>query len=244
MKNGFIKLHRQIQDNWLWKSDEPFDKRSAWIDLILMANWEESTHLINGQLVKQRRGEVLTSIGYLAKRWKWSMNKVRRFVEQLTAEGMVRANGTSYGTSLSIEKYAFFQGGADEPNTQTARKKTLPLTQKQQGSNKEVTTYKEYKEEKEEKENKEVVVGKPTPPTPDQVRDYAKSIGYEIDAEYFCDYYRERGWIKKDGTPIADWQATIRNGKRNERKADAEPERNSEQSQFNFKTTADWLDDE
>lgn len=110
MKNGFIKLHRQIQDNWLWKSDEPFDKRSAWIDLILMANWEESTHLINGQLVKQRRGEVLTSIGYLAKRWKWSMNKVRRFVEQLTAEGMVRANGTTYGTSLSIEKYAFFQG--------------------------------------------------------------------------------------------------------------------------------------
>lgn len=111
MKNGFIKLHRQIQDNWLWKSDEPFDKRSAWIDLILMANWEESTHLINGQLVKQRRGEVLTSIGYLAKRWKWSMNKVRRFVEQLTAEGMVRANGTTYGTSLTIEKYAFFQGG-------------------------------------------------------------------------------------------------------------------------------------
>ena len=127
MKNGFIKLHRQIQDNWLWKSDEPFDKRSAWIDLILMANWEESTHLINGQLVKQRRGEVLTSIGYLAKRWKWSMNKVRRFVEQLTAEGMVRANGTTYGTSLTIEKYAFWQdarpsdstsgGTSDEPVT-------------------------------------------------------------------------------------------------------------------------------
>lgn len=132
MKNGFIKLHRQIQDNWLWKSDEPFDKRSAWIDLILMANWEESTHLINGQLVKQRRGEVLTSIGYLAKRWKWSMNKVRRFVEQLTAEGMVRANGTTYGTSLTIEKYAFFQDWG-----QTDDQTDDPTDDPQQKKNKE-----------------------------------------------------------------------------------------------------------
>lgn len=111
MKNGFIKLYRQITDHWLWNNGEPFDKRSAWIDLILMANWEATTRSFNGQVVKQDRGEVLTSIGALAKRWKWSENKVRRFMADLTAEGMVRTDGRAHGTSITIEKYTFFQGG-------------------------------------------------------------------------------------------------------------------------------------
>lgn len=109
MKDGFIKLHRKIQDHWLWKNGEPFDKRSAWIDLLLLANWETATNSIKGIRFEQKRGEVVESISFLAKRWGWSENKVRRFIADLTAEGMVRADGRAYATSITIENYELFQ---------------------------------------------------------------------------------------------------------------------------------------
>ena len=119
MKSGFIKLHRQITEHWLW-SAEPYDRAHAWIDLLLQANWATNKRLINGQLIEQQRGEVLTSIHALAVRWKWSDNKVRRFLHDLAAEGMIQADGRAYGTSITIENYTFFQderranGRADE----------------------------------------------------------------------------------------------------------------------------------
>lgn len=46
-------------------------------------------------------------------------------------------------------------------------------------------------------------------PTPDEVRQYAEGIGYRmLDADYFCDYYAQRGW------PLKDWKAAVRNWKR------------------------------
>lgn len=110
MKSGFIKLFRQITKHWLWFAD-PFDRAHAWIDLLLMANWETATNCINGQVFEQKCGEVVTSISFLAKRWRWSENKVRRFLKVLTAEGMVRTDGRPYGTSITIENYTHFQGG-------------------------------------------------------------------------------------------------------------------------------------
>ena len=234
---GYVRDYRSTV-NWEWFTD--VNTAHLWEYIRLRVNYEPSRF----RGIEIRRGEMLESMATIAARTGMSVQSVRTAISHLKSTGEITCKSTRYGMLICAVKYAFFQGVANEANTQTARKKTLPLTQKQQGSNKEVTTYKEDKEEKEEKENKEVVVGKPTPPTPDQVRDYAKSIGYEIDAEYFCDYYAECGWAKKNGQPITDWKATIRNWKRNERKADAEPERDSEQSQFNFKTTADWLDDE
>ena len=37
MAIGWIKLHRKIQECDLWSSeDEPFDRRSAWVDLLFL----------------------------------------------------------------------------------------------------------------------------------------------------------------------------------------------------------------
>jgi uncharacterized protein YdaU (DUF1376 family) len=50
-------------------------------------------------------------------------------------------------------------------------------------------------------------------PTPDAVREYAKSIGYLIRAELFCDHYTARGWRLKGGQPMKDWRAAVRTWK-------------------------------
>ena len=140
-KSGFVKLHRQITEHWLWNG-EPFDKAHAWIDLLLMANWKTTKRMFNGGIITQERGQVVCSINGLAERWGWSPNKVRRFLKVLAAEGMVHTDGSTYGTTITIEKYAFFQderradGTADgrADGTQQKKKEEIKEIKKGQGT--------------------------------------------------------------------------------------------------------------
>ena len=107
-KNGFVSIHRKIQDNWLW-SDKPFSKGQAWIDLLLLARWKDEKKLHRGKLYDRKRGEVNYSMTWLAERWGWSRNKVRRFIRTLEEQHMVRVNATTNDTSISIENYSIYQ---------------------------------------------------------------------------------------------------------------------------------------
>lgn len=52
------------------------------------------------------------------------------------------------------------------------------------------------------------------PPTPDDVRVYCQQQGYDLDAEYFCDFYAKKGWMVGKNK-MKDWQAAVRNWVRN-----------------------------
>lgn len=109
MAKGYILLHRQIWDNRIWKDSEPFDKRSAWIDLLLMANHADNEIVRGMSVIKIKRGQIHTSNRNLAKRWHWSTNKVVRYLLLLSEQGMITVSGTPNGTRLTIEKYGVFQ---------------------------------------------------------------------------------------------------------------------------------------
>lgn len=71
-----------------------------------------------------------------------------------------------------------------------------------------------------EKDNKRSAQNKRfVPPSVDEVRDYCKERGNNIDAESFVDYYTSTGWLvgKK---PMKDWKASVRTWERNERRQD------------------------
>ena len=54
-------------------------------------------------------------------------------------------------------------------------------------------------------------------PTIPEIQEYAKSIGYDLNAEYFFDYYERAGWTYGNGKstkPIKDWRACVRLWKR------------------------------
>jgi len=120
---GFIKLYRSIRDCPLWTSDEPFDRRSAYIDLLLMANhakkelilWDGTKEVIN-------RGQLFTSIAKLGEHWGWSKNKVKRYLNLLESTGKCHAVGHARGTLLTLTEYDFeplggsADGPADEPS--------------------------------------------------------------------------------------------------------------------------------
>lgn len=110
---GWIKLYRQIEDSMIWASEEPFDRRSAWIDLILMANHEDRTVLINGRKQIIGAGQRWISVRTLATRWGWSKDKVTRYLELLEQDSMIHLSKTPNGTLLTIDKYEVFQLGRD-----------------------------------------------------------------------------------------------------------------------------------
>ena len=61
--SGFLKLSRRITDHWLW-TDKPFSKGQAWIDLLLLANYEDGKKITDGKVIDCKRGDVNVSISY------------------------------------------------------------------------------------------------------------------------------------------------------------------------------------
>jgi DNA replication protein DnaD len=114
---GWIKLYRQIMSGWLWNSNEPFDHRSAWIDMLLCANHEGKKACIDGQLIDIERGSFVTSQLKLAERWKWDRKKVKRFLDLLEQDGMVSVNSTTRRTTVTIENYDKYQDCGTSPAT-------------------------------------------------------------------------------------------------------------------------------
>lgn len=107
---GWIKIYRKLQDSAIWTSDVPFDFRSAWIDLIMMANIKDKQVIYRGTTITVRRGEVYTSIRKLAERWHWSKDKVSRYIQILINLDMVKKQKrTHHATLLTLIKYDDFQ---------------------------------------------------------------------------------------------------------------------------------------
>lgn len=127
---GWIKLDREITEHWLWKEKEPFDRRSAWVDLLLMANHKDFKTLYKGKLVERKRGEVNTSTRYLAERWRWSRGRVNRFLELLEMDEMVTLNSTTDGTTVTIENWGKWQDvlTTDDTTDDTTRSTTGSTT--------------------------------------------------------------------------------------------------------------------
>ena len=103
-------------DSPLWL-DEPFTRGQAWVDLILMAKRQDSDD----------PGAVCCSVLYLAKRWKWSHGKVKRFLERLKSAGMIiehkngHQNGQSNGKLLTLAKYSAYQIGGKQNGKQDGK---------------------------------------------------------------------------------------------------------------------------
>ena len=101
---GFIKIHRKIEDDEIWNSNEPFDKRSAWIDLILQANHADKVVVIGNQAMTVRRGQKFTSIQKLSERWHWGRTKTYEYIKLLETTGKVTRMRTLNGTLLTLIK--------------------------------------------------------------------------------------------------------------------------------------------
>ena len=140
MNNGWIKLHRKIRENEIWEK-EPFNKRSAWIDLLLRATHKKEKFLIGNTIIKLKAGQIFTSEKKLAEDWKWSRWKVRCFLNLLKEISQIETpEKTSRYTILTIANWELYQSDNSNKDTNKDIKKTSKRHQKD--------TYKNVKNDK------------------------------------------------------------------------------------------------
>jgi hypothetical protein len=113
MAKGWISIHRKIQECEIWVNNEPFDIRSAWIDLLLLANHEDVEMVFDYEPVIIKRGQFLTSVRKLGARWSWSKNRVLKYLRLLESLNMIERESNNQRTLLTIVKYDVYQRGKD-----------------------------------------------------------------------------------------------------------------------------------
>ena len=119
-REGWFKIQRRILKNKVW-IEQSFSKAQAYVDLLLRASYkEEGKVCIKGKMITLKAGEQARSLITLGNEWKWSVNKVRRFLELLQDSGMVTVNATALTSIISITKYQEFR--ARIPGTQEQKK--------------------------------------------------------------------------------------------------------------------------
>ena len=104
--SGWICLHRDIVDHWVFQDA---DKFRAWIDLLMMANWEPKDWCDGFEIIAIARGSFITSQVQLAERWGKSRDWVQRYLKMLMAAEMIAVkSGTRY-THITILNYSRYQ---------------------------------------------------------------------------------------------------------------------------------------
>ena len=194
-EKGWIKLHRRIQDCWIW-DEKPFDKPRAWIDILLLANHADKKIMFNGNPIVIKRGQYLTSIRKLAERWGWSYDKVTRFLNVLISEDMLQKESDSNRTLLTVINYEVYQ---DVPNADECSDRTPTSEQTEHSPNADRTPTSDKQEYKELiKNDKNVKNERTNKKTP--------TVYYPLDEvlnQTFTDYVKMRKEMKKPMTDRA-----------------------------------------
>ena len=207
--SGWIKLHRQIVDNWIWEDADMF---KAWIDILLMVNHEDKKIYVNGKLTTIHRGEKLTSITKLSERWRWSKRRVMRFLDLLEEDEMCTTERTTYGTTLKVVNYAEYQGFT------TPKRNTVDTTNVTTHSTAHVTADGTAPDTQTIMNNKSsnnvnnffsAGAQKKIPPARSDVEEYCRVKNYHMDIDGFMTYYNMNGWTLSGGRKIQDWQAAV-----------------------------------
>ena len=218
---GYIRLHRQIQDCWIWDTGK-FDKRSAWIDLIMSANHKEVKMLYDGKLQEIERGQFITSIKGLADRWGWSKSTVFEFLNILVDDGMLLKDSDSKRTLLTITNYDKYQ--IDETVAESKSK----ANRKQIETNNKLNTL----NNKEKDISKDISKKKNfNPPTVEEVTVYCQERGNYVDPESFVNYYESKGWMIGKNK-MKDWKAAVRTWEANDKKKGLVPQKNKKMSEI------------
>ena len=133
---GYIKLHREISDHWLW-DEKPFSKGQAWIDILLMANHDTKKFTLGNELIEVERGSCITSELKLMDRWGWSKTKVRDFLELLQKDKMLVKKSDKKKTALTVCNYCVWQDSETTEKPQKNHRKTTERPHKNTNKNEE-----------------------------------------------------------------------------------------------------------
>ncbi|HLA29284.1 MAG TPA: hypothetical protein VJZ49_15465 [Syntrophales bacterium] len=142
--DGWVKIHRILSLDQIWTA-EPFTRGQAWVDLILLANHVPGAIRARGVYINIDRGQVGWSEVKLAERWRWSRDKVRRWLSELEKkEHKIIQQKNNVTSLITIIKYDLYQSSdtANDTANDTAEKQQK---NSRQDTNKNVKNVKNVK---------------------------------------------------------------------------------------------------
>lgn len=153
-ESGWIRLYRQTLDSDFWNNAEPFSARSAFIHILLTANWKEGKIYHDGKTITIKRGQCLTSIRKLSETFHWGIRRVYRWLDMMDKFGMITRESLKFATLLTVVNYSKYQdqGNTSDNTNDNTSDNTNDNTNDNTSDNTNDNRYKnkEYRRKKEE----------------------------------------------------------------------------------------------
>lgn len=126
MKKGWIKVHREIIDHWIFQDERHFRR---WLIILLNVNHTEVKFPVGDEVFICRPGESFISIDHWATLFKCSKPSVGKFFKLLENEGMLQRKIIGKGNRrkhlITVMNWAKYQG--DETGIYPERKPEYTL---------------------------------------------------------------------------------------------------------------------
>ena len=122
---GWICLHRKIQENFLWREHRKFSRAEAWVDILMEVRHSRTPDkvMIKNTMITVRRGQSIKSLETWADRWNWTKSATRRYFILLIREKMITIENMRKTTRLTVCNYGLYQKRRNAGETQVKRKR-------------------------------------------------------------------------------------------------------------------------
>lgn len=126
---GFIALHRQIESHWIFEDPDYF---RIWVAMLFAANFKDGEALMNGRVVRIKRGQLVFGLNAWSARYRVTSRKLRTLIKHLENSKMIDRQTTNKYSIISITNYESHQG-SDKPVTIKRHSDDKPATTLEQG---------------------------------------------------------------------------------------------------------------
>ena len=189
---GYIKLPRDIENHWIWRSPRHFQ---WFVQMIFMAAWKQHTEIVRRVPVNVNRGEFISSTRLLAQRFNCCIQAANDFIDVLEQDELISRKFFGSFTIFCIRNYDDFSGdsfGTSAPQfaTQKPRKNNPQI-------NPQNTPQNNKKNTRNNAENTAEIVAVSAPEIG------KNAVSSEHFSEHFSEHYRRNKEIRNNIPPIS-----------------------------------------
>jgi hypothetical protein len=201
--NGGPPIEEERAGNWFAVSrtifdhpvvgirNRPYTELEAWLSLLAMAEYDQRRIMNKGEVVVLDPGQLMAAHIFLAKRWSWTHDKVRYFLQRLVNEAMIsrfcntqntnrRTNQIQIITICNYSKYQLTESDVHQAIDQAiSQASTNPAPSAHQANTTNLTLKHSNTPTQEESSDEDLSAGADAPadePSPKQKLNYGEAL--------------------------------------------------------------------